>query len=155
MLMHRLRDLLQPKVVDLGYEFVGLEWLSTPRLLRVYIDHPEHPIGLDDCETVSRDLATALDLADPLPEHYRLEVSSPGLDRPLFDAAQFARFRGAEVNISLHRPIDGRRRWRGRIVHVDTANSGSAAVVIETDDGAHSFALDDVRQARLVPVYDR
>ncbi len=154
MLMHRLRELLLPKVAALGYEFVGLEWLSAPRLLRVYIDHPERPIGLDDCEAVSRELAAALDLADPLPERYRLEISSPGLDRPLFDAAQFERFRGAEVNVSLHRPINGRRRWRGRIERVDPSAGGGGSVVLETADGPCAFALDDVRQARLVPVFD-
>ena len=108
----KLTHLLQPLVEDLGYEFVGLEHRSNPKnpALVLYIDRPEG-IAVDDCERVSREVAALLDVEDPIPGHYNLEVSSPGLDRPLFTLDQFERFRGETAQVSLFAPVqDSRHR---------------------------------------------
>ncbi len=116
----RLNDLLQPLVEQLGYEFVGLEYLNNPKqsVLRIYIDG-EDGVGLEDCETVSREVAALLDVEDPIKGHYNLEVSSPGLDRPLFTPEQYARFAGEEAQLSLFAPMDGRRKFKGVILDAD------------------------------------
>ena len=91
----KLTNLLQPLVEDLGYEFVGIERSSNPKnpVLIIYIDTPDG-IAVEDCEKVSREVAALLDVEDPIPGQYRLEVSSPGLDRPLFTLEHFGQFTG-------------------------------------------------------------
>ncbi|NBB92557.1 MAG: ribosome maturation factor RimP, partial [Gammaproteobacteria bacterium] len=82
----KLEALLAPLVADLGYEFVGIEYQSNPknRLIRLYIDRPEEGIGVEDCERVSHEVSALLDVEDPVSGQYTLEVSSPGIERPLF-----------------------------------------------------------------------
>ena len=136
-------------LVDLGLECAGVEWLPAQGqgTLRVYIETPEREVGIDDCEAASRELSAMLDVEDPIPGHYALEVSSPGLDRPLFTAEQFARFVGEEVKVVLSAPLDGRRRFRGRLTAVE-----GEAIHMELDDGkAVAFEHAAVESARLVP----
>ncbi len=115
----KLTAILQPLVQDLGYEFVGLEFSSHPKnpVLVLYIDKAEG-IAIEDCERTSREVAALLDVEDPIPGHYVLEVSSPGLDRPLFSPEQFDRFTGEVVQITLFAPLGGRRKFKGRILGV-------------------------------------
>ena len=93
----KVNELVQPLVEELGFEFVGLEHHSHPRqsIVRIYIDSGAG-VGLKDCETVSREVAALLDVEDPIPGHYSLEVSSPGLDRPLFTVEHFQQFTGTK-----------------------------------------------------------
>src|SRR6185312_12201537 len=94
-------------------------------LLRLYIDREgEQPVTVDDCEAASREISALLDVDDPIAGHYVLEVSSPGIERPLFNAEQFARFAGQEAKVTLKLPRDGRRRMRGKIVAVDGKRIG-------------------------------
>ncbi|MCU0989705.1 MAG: ribosome maturation factor RimP [Xanthomonadales bacterium] len=107
--------MLQPLVEALGYEFVGLEHHSNPKspALVIYIDRPDG-IAVEDCERVSREVAAVLDVEDPIPGHYNLEISSPGLDRPLFTLEQFERFTGQLAQVSLFDwtwAISPRRGW--------------------------------------------
>jgi ribosome maturation factor RimP len=145
-----LTRLLQPLIQDLGYEFVGLEHSSNPKnpVLVIYIDRPEG-ITVDDCESVSREVAALLDVEDPIPGHYSLEVSSPGLDRPLFTLEQFERFSGEEVKVSLYAPLDGRRKFRGRILGV-----AGGRVRLDQDGTAVELDMGNIAKARLVPDYD-
>lgn len=147
----RLEALLAPIVDDLGYEFVGLEYSSNPknRLLRVYIDRPETGVDVDDCATVSRELSAIMDVEEPISGHYTLEVSSPGIERPLFTAEQFERFVGEEARVQMLVPVDGRRRFKGRIVGVD-------GDVIRLDVDGEEFALDvaGMDKAKLAPDLD-
>ena len=107
-----------PALAELGLECLGVEWNAGHGggLLRVYIDSLDHEgdaanaVGVDDCEAASREISALLDVEDPIPGHYVLEVSSPGIERPLFTAAQFARFLGQEAKVTLKLPRDGRRR---------------------------------------------
>ena len=143
----KLNNLLQPLVEDLGYEFVGLEHRSNPKnpVLIVYIDHPDG-ISVDDCETVSREIAALLDVEDPIPGHYNLEVSSPGLDRKLTKPDHFQRFMGEEVKVKLRFPLDGRRNFRGVLTSADTK-----AIAVEVDGVLHELPTATIESARLVP----
>ena len=146
----KLTILLQPLVEDLGYEFVGLERSSNPKnpVLVVYIDTPDG-IAVEDCERVSREVAALLDVEDPIPGQYRLEVSSPGLDRPLFTLEHFEQFTGEVAQISLYAPQDGRRKCKGEILGTDVGQ-----VKIDQDGVEVTLPLDNIAKARLVPDYD-
>ena len=137
-----------PIVAGLGLRCEGVEWSPSGAggVLRVYIDADGREISVDDCEIVSRALSALLDAEDPIPGHYTLEVSSPGLERPLFTAAQFARFADSEARVTLKLPVAGRRRLRGRILAVD-----GERITFEADGVAHVFVHDDVERAQLVP----
>lgn len=144
----KLRDLLEPAVTAVGCELVGIEYLPSGKqsLLRVYIDKPDG-VSVDDCSAVSYQVSGLLDVEDPLPGHYTLEVSSPGLDRPLFQARDFERFAGQQVKIRMRFPIDGQRNFRGLLQGLQEQQ-----VVIEEQDGKRvDLPLDQVEQARLIP----
>jgi len=146
----KLAAILQPLVEDLGYEFVGLEFSSNPKnpVLVLYIDKPEG-IAIEDCERTSREVAALLDVEDPIPGHYVLEVSSPGLDRPLFSPQQFGQFAGEIVQITLIAPIEGRRKLKGRILHVRDDK-----ISVEQDGTEVTLEHGNIAKARLVPDYD-
>jgi len=143
----KLRNIVQPTVEGLGYELVGVEFHGGSRngLLRIYIDQ-ESGISLDDCQAVSEQVSAVLDVEDPIPGHYTLEVSSPGLDRPLFEAEHFRRFAGQQVRIRLAVALEGRRKWSGLLKGVE-----GEAVVVEVDGRDVRLPLDGIEQARLVP----
>ena len=146
----KLATLLQPLVEDLGYEFVGLERSSNPKnpVLIIYIDSPDG-IAVEVCEKVSREVAALLDVEDPIPGQYRLEVSSPGLDRPLFTLAHFGQFTGESAQITLYAPQDGRRKFKGQILGTDVGQ-----VRIDQDGVEVTLDLGNIAKARLVPDYD-
>ena len=124
----RVRGLVVSQVESLGFEAVEVKlWGVGRKFLRVLI-HKPGGVSLDDCVQVSRSLSDLLDTEDPLPGSYTLEVSSPGLDRPLTKPADFARNIGEEVQVSLHRPYEGRQVWRGRIAG---ATPGGLLLVVE------------------------
>jgi len=148
--VQKLNAMLQPLVEDLGYEFIGLEYNSNPKhsVVRIYIDQ-ESGVGIEDCEIVSRETAALLDVKDPIKGHYNLEVSSPGLDRPLFTVAHFTEFRGQEVKINLFAPHNGRRKFQGLILGVN-----ESSVSIDQDGFDVALGFDNIAKARLVPDYD-
>ena len=142
-----LKTLIEPGVEALGYELLGVEYQSGRKhaLLRVYIDS-ERGIGVDDCARVSHQVSGILAVEDPIEGGYDLEVSSPGLDRPLFEPRHFERHRGAEVKVRLTVPLDGRRNFRGVL---EGCRDGRVLVMI---DGARlALPLEHVGIARLVP----
>ena len=143
-----LRELIEPAVTALGFELVGVEFIhGKSGLLRVYIDHPEG-ISVDDCQAVSHQVSGVLDVEDPIRGQYTLEVSSPGLDRPLFRERDFERFAGREVDLRLLAPVDGRRRFKGLL-----GGLRDGQVVVQMDDEELVVALDEIDRARLVPDY--
>jgi ribosome maturation factor RimP len=147
MLRDALVALLQPVVDGLGYRLWELEY-SAGRgnaLLRIYIDAPAG-ITVDDCERVSRAMSEVLDAADPLPGHYTLEVSSPGLERPLRTAAQFAPYVGETVFVELEQPVAGRRRFRGAL-----AAAGPESIEVDMDGSRHVLPIGAIRKAHLAP----
>lgn len=141
-------ELLAPAVASLGLELLGAEFApsSGRSLLRLYIDAPERHVTLDDCEAVSREVSAVLDIHDPISGQYTLEVSSPGIDRPLFTPAQFARFAGERAKVLLRLPIDGRRRLQGIIARVD-----GDTIVLVADEQEFAVPHDNIDKARLVP----
>jgi ribosome maturation factor RimP len=147
MLRDTLEALLRPVVEGLGYELWELEY-SPGRgngFVRLYVD-AEAGITLDDCERVSRAVSEVLDVEDPIPGHYALEVSSPGLDRPLRTAGQFGRYVGEPVFVETLQPIDGRRRFKGPLVA-----AGPETIEIEADGRRHVLPVAAIRKAHLAP----
>jgi ribosome maturation factor RimP len=144
----KLFGLLEPVVSGLGYELLDVEIGTSGRsaLVRVYIDRTDGgAIGLDDCERTSRAIGTALEEADPVSNDYQLEVSSPGFDRPLRTAAHFERFAGSEARIELALPLEGRRRFKGRLGPVS-----DGMLTIEVDRKEWKLPLAGISKARLV-----
>ena len=147
----QVTELLAPTVGSLGLELLGVEYLPSPggAVLRLYIDLPqgeERQVGIEDCEAVSREVSAQLDVSDPISSHYTLEVSSPGVDRPLFTAGQFTRFAGDEAKVALKLPQDGRRKLQGRILRAEGDN-----VVLLVDGAEIAVPLENIEKARLVP----
>ncbi|MCW8917549.1 MAG: ribosome maturation factor RimP [Gammaproteobacteria bacterium] len=142
----KLVAIIEPAVTALGYELVGVEYLPQGHhsLLRIYIDH-EEGITADDCGDVSHQVSAVLDVEDPIRGAYTLEVSSPGLERPLFTLAHYARFVGQLAEIRLHSPLAGRRKFKGRILGVE-----DEVVTVEVDGEAQRFAFDNIDKAHLV-----
>ena len=143
-------SLIEPVVSGLGYEVVDVEFRPHPSngLLRVYIDH-EKGIQLADCETVSRQLSAMLDVEDPIPGHFNLEVSSPGLDRPLRKAEDFERFVGEMVKIKMAMPnLEGQRNFTGKLLGLEEGE-----VLLEADGVTHYLSLGGIDSARLVPQF--
>ncbi len=147
MLRDTLTGLIRPLVEGMGYEFWELEY--SPRrghaLVRLYIDSKEG-ISLDDCERVSRAVSDLLDATDPVPGQYTLEVSSPGIDRPLSRPEHFAAFLGETAFVELREPIDGRRRFTGPLLAAD-----ERCVEIEVDGRRCSLPIAGIRRAHLAP----
>lgn len=145
--------LLSPTVESLGLELLGIEYLPAPggATVRLYIDVPQaeaeaRSVGIEDCEAVSREVSAQLDVEDPITGNYTLEVSSPGLDRPLFGAAQFARFAGQSAKVTLKLPQDGRRRLQGEILRVD-----GSTIAFAVDGATLEVDAANIEKAKLVP----
>jgi ribosome maturation factor RimP len=142
-----LTRLLEPTIEQLGYELADLELKFAGRdsLVRIFIDKPEG-VGLEDCETVSRQVSAVLDVEDPVPGHYVLEVSSPGLDRKLTKPAHYRRYVGDDIRVQLRFPIEGRKKFRGKL----TAAS-EETIQIDVDGQLHELPIATIDTARLVP----
>ncbi|AKH22139.1 hypothetical protein AAY24_08185 [Sedimenticola thiotaurini] len=145
-----LIEIVRGAVEPLGYELVGVEYLSQGKggsLLRIYIDH-ENGISVDDCATVSHQVSGVLDVEDPIKENYSLEVSSPGLDRPLFFEKDFVRFAGQKINVRLRTKLHDRRRFEGVLKGVQDGE-----VLVAMDGEVTALPLDLIDRARLVPEF--
>ncbi len=145
----QLTELLESPVVALGYELVGLEFIRAGEhsTLRIFIDH-ENGINVDGCAEVSRQVSAVMDVEDPITVAYNLEVSSPGLERPLFKPAHYAQFVGHEVSLVLKMAMGNRRKWKGIIEGID-----GELVTINVDGQDETFALSNVAKANLVPKF--
>ena len=120
MIQNEITEIVKPLIEELGYELWGCEYLPQKNhsLLRIYIDK-EGGIALEDCERLSKRLSALLDVEDPISGNYSLEISSPGIPRPLFYKEQYERYSGFEINLKLFKPINGRRKFSGTIVNVN------------------------------------
>jgi ribosome maturation factor RimP len=157
----QLIRLLEPEVRAMGYELVDLLYREGNKhaLLRLYIDLQDsdteqevaegelpRAVGLDDCQKVSHQVSGLLDVEDPIPWAFELEVSSPGANRPLRTEAHFQRFIGERVKVELVDQGEERRRYTGEVESV-----GSGSVVLNVDDERFELELDSIDRARLVP----
>jgi len=146
---HHLQQLLAPAVSALGYELMGVERNQSGRhcLLRVYIDQ-EAGITIEDCEKVSHQVSGILEVEDPIKSAYTLEVSSPGLDRPLFTRAHFERFIGHEIKLRLSKPLNNRRVFNGLLHNVIDDD-----IIMIVDGVNYQLTLANIEKANLVAKY--
>jgi ribosome maturation factor RimP len=150
--------LAEPYVRDAGFDLIEVQYGREPSgwAVRLFIDSPAvadagaTAVGLDNCERVSRDVSAALDVADLIPHAYQLEVSSPGLDRPLRRERDFARFVGESARIRLIDGVEGRRNFLGTL---RAASDGR--VEIACDGRSYDLPIDDIQKANLVPDWER
>lgn len=142
-----LKALIEPTVERLGYELTDLEARLSGRsgYVRLFIDRPDG-VDLGDCERVSRAVSAVLDVEDPIPGHYDLEVSSPGLNRKLTKIEHFQRFTGETLKVQMRFPIAGRKRFRGRLLSSDDTN-----IVVDVDGKPYTLPMATIDTARLVP----
>jgi len=143
-------SLIEPVVEGLGYEVVDIEYRPHPTngLLRIYIDGPEG-IQLDDCQVVSRQISSLLDVEDPIPGQFNLEISSPGMDRPLRKVEDFERFSGEVIKVKLSVPtLEGQRNFTGTLMGIKNEE-----VILEMDGETYYLPLDTIDKARIVPQY--
>ena len=142
-----LEKLLIPVVEALGYRCWGIEFLSQGRhsLLRVYIDHPDG-VSVEACAAVSRQASAVLDVEDPISGDYTLEVSSPGMDRPLFTLEHYAAYVGEQAKIRLRTPYEGRRNFQGVIRGVEGED-----VVLQVEDHEYLLPIDSIDKSHIVP----
>lgn len=141
-----IKGIVEQAVSAVGYELVDIESSPKGRLLRIFIDI-ERGITVDDCATVSHHLQRVLEVEGV--DYDRLEVSSPGLDRPLTKAADFERFAGHEVQLRIRLPINNQRNFTGRLIGLR-----DGAAVVETEKGELVCELEEIERARLVPKFD-
>ncbi|MGI9292173.1 MAG: ribosome maturation factor RimP [Gammaproteobacteria bacterium] len=146
----QLIEMLEPTIESLGYELFDLELQLTggDGVVRLFIDNldPEAGVGLEDCEIVSRQVSALLDVEDPIPGEYNLEVSTPGLDRRLVKAEHFERFAGNRVKVKLKRLYEGRRNFKAKLVGCEDSN-----VLLREGKSEFSIPLQEIDTARVMP----
>ncbi len=146
----RVAELVAPTIEALGCECWGVEYLSQGKhsKLRVYIDKADG-VTIEDCEAVSRQISDLLDVDETITSQYVLEVSSPGLDRILFQPEQYAHYVGEVVDVRLNYPFEGRRRFVGTLSGVEDDQA-----VVQVDQMEYVLPLENVQRARIVPQFD-
>ncbi|QSR36613.1 ribosome maturation factor RimP [Marinobacterium iners] len=144
-----LQELIEPVVTALGLELWGLDFHSAGRnsTLRIYIDGL-NGVSVDDCARVSHQVSGILDVEDPIPEQYMLEVSSPGMDRPLYTLEQFQAYAGHQVQLRLRVPFEGRRKFKGLLNGVE-----GDEVLLVVDDEEYLLPIDYIDRANVIPQF--
>ncbi|NQZ86050.1 MAG: ribosome maturation factor RimP [Colwellia sp.] len=143
---HKLTDMLRPAVEEVGKELLGIEYISAGNnsVLRLFIDHKDG-IDVDDCAEVSRQVGAILDVEDPISSEFNLEVSSPGLDRPLFDKPHYEAVIGEIIEAKLSIPLNGRRKFKGVLVAIE-----NDTLVVTVDGEDFDLVLGNIIKAHLV-----
>ena len=142
----RLAQIITPVIEDMGYELVRVRLMTGKNaILQVMADKPEGGIEVDDCATISNEIGAVLDVEDPITEEYALEVSSPGIDRPLTRMKDFENFEGYEAKIETTELVDGRRRFKGEL-----AGTEGDEVLINVEEGTIGLKFDWLSDAKLV-----
>lgn len=143
---HKLTEMLRPAVEETGKELLGVEYISAGNhsVLRLFIDH-ENGIDVDDCAEVSRQVGAILDVEDPISSEYSLEVSSPGLDRPLFDKAHFEAVIDETVEVKISMPLNGRRKFKGKLVAIE-----NDSLIVVVDNEEYELVISNIDKAHLV-----
>lgn len=149
-LEQKLTDMLTPAVEALGFELLGVEFVRAGKhsTLRLYIDHPDG-ISVDHCADVSHQVSAILDVEDPISTEYNLEVSSPGMDRPLFRQEHYLACIGETVSVRLRMPMDNRRNFKGLVKSCEAGQ-----LVIEVDGQPFTLAIANIEKGNLVPRFD-
>lgn len=149
-LEQKLTDMLFAPVEALGFELLGVEFVRAGKhsTLRVYIDHPDG-ITVDNCADVSYQVSAVLDVEDPISTEYNLEVSSPGMDRPLFKTSHYEGCVGEVVSVRLRMPMNERRNFKGKLLSVEDGN-----LTVEVDGQSYVLAISNIEKGNLVPSFD-
>ncbi|MFA7554050.1 MAG: ribosome maturation factor RimP [Spongiibacteraceae bacterium] len=144
-----LADLVAPVAAALGYDLWGIEYLvhAKQSVVRIYIDGPEG-VNVDDCAKLSRQVSSVFDVEDPIMGEYNLEVSSPGMDRPLFTLEQFAQYVGVHVKVRLRSPFEGRRNFSGRLTGIEDDD-----IIVAVDDNEYLLPFELIDKANVVPQF--
>lgn len=144
----KITDLIGPVLGDMGYELVGIEYVASGKhsILRIFID-TDNGIGIEDCEKVSHQLSAIFDVEDPIMGQYNLEVSSPGIERPLFHIGHYQRFLGNDIKLRLVRPINGQRKFKGVIGSVSETKH---SIELVTELGPVTLDIDMIEKANLI-----
>ena len=147
----RIEELIQPTVTEMGYELVDVEFVKEgPNwYLRIFIDK-EGGVTIDDCEAVSKTLEKIFDEKDPIEQAYFLEISSPGIDRPLKKKEDFIKYNGEMVDVKLYKPYEGSKEYTGKLAGYDE-NDGT--VTIEVDDKNIAFTKKEIAGIRLAVIF--
>lgn len=142
----RIKDIIRQQIEEDGYELLHVEMHSEggSPILRIYVDSPAG-ITVDDCANISRKVAVLLDVEDPVEGKYTLEVSSPGIERPLFSEKDYLRFKGREIRLSTRNKIDNQRKFRG---HIDSFENG--VLKLASEGRLVSIDFDEIKKANLV-----
>ncbi|AIT67837.1 ribosome maturation factor RimP [Haemophilus influenzae] len=145
-LEQNLQEMLQDAVEDLGCELWGIECQRTGRFMtvRLFIDK-DSGVTVDDCADVSRQVSAILDVEDPIADKYNLEVSSPGLDRPLFTLPQFERYIGQDIAVHLRIPVMERRKWQGQLERIE-----KDMITLIVDDQEQILVFGNIQKANVV-----
>ncbi|MDO6515211.1 MULTISPECIES: ribosome maturation factor RimP [Neptuniibacter] len=147
--MKLLQELIEPSVIALGVELWGIEFLSQGKhsTLRVYIDS-ENGISVDDCAKVSHQISGIMDVEDPIAGNYTLEVSSPGVDRPLFTLEQFAAYAGSHIQLRLRIAYEGRRKFKGILNGIEGDD-----ILVVVDDEEYMLPIEYIDRANIIPQF--
>ena len=153
MSVHKFEKMITPALANLGFDCVRVQFSgggsqAGRAALQIMAEpHEDRDMTVEDCEAISRHLAVVLDVEDPIDQAYTLEISSPGIDRPLTRETDFARFAGEQVKVTLFKMQNGQKRFKGRLTGID----GNSNITIETRTGRISFAFSDIDSAKLDP----
>lgn len=144
----KISQLLQPSIEALGFELWGVELQlrSRVKLLRVYIDKNDGLVGIDDCERVSRQASSILDVEEAINGEYVLEISSPGMDRPLYELVQYEKYLGKDISLKLRFPFEGQRNFKGRLAGID-----GDEIILVVADHEYLFPIEGIERANVVP----
>ena len=151
--LQKFEKLITPALLSLGFDCVRIQFsgggAQAARAALQIMAEPceDRDMTVEDCEEISRHLAAVLDVEDPIDQAYTLEISSPGIDRPLTREADFMRFAGEQVKVTLLQMQDGQKRFKGRLTGIDQ----TGIITIETRTGKISFAFSDIDLAKLDP----
>ncbi len=145
-----LKEMLEPAVNAVGMQLWGIEFLSQGKhsILRVYIDS-ENGVTIDNCEAASHQVSGVLDVEDPINGEYNLEVSSPGMDRPLFNFDQFAAYQGELIKVRLQMAVNGMRNFTGKLLEAK-----DDALTFQVDNQQLTVSINQIDKANLVPIFD-
>lgn len=145
MMQEELEQLLSPVINDMGYELWGCEYLSQGKhsVLRIYIDKQDG-IGIEDCQQVSKQVSALLDVEDPIPGNYSLEISSPGIPRPLFKSSQYQIYIGQVVHVKTYKPIQGKRKLEGILI-----SASDSVLVLSINNEYQEILFSNIAKAYL------
>ncbi|ANF56073.1 ribosome maturation factor RimP [Halotalea alkalilenta] len=146
-----IQALIEPTVNAMGFELWGVDYVAQGKNSRlvVYIDS-DKGVNVDDCAKVSRQVSGLLDVEDPIAGQYNLEVSSPGMDRPLYTLSQFERFAGHRVQLRLRIPFEGRRKFQGLLIGLEEDE-----VILRVDQEEFGFPIETIERAQVVPTFEK